>query len=198
MPLSLPTVDVHPGYVAGRFYWANNGISIAAGLINGQNTIKLLPFMLEKPITVSDLATRVNTLAVAGNIQIAIYAADPITKMPTGNALGATGNISTTTISVVSAAIAGGNIVLAAGQVYWAAVNADNATVITTGPGMTGILAGYFIGTTTLATLQSAATSASLCYSVAQAFGTWPSLTAASFTEVTTAMGGPVIALKAA
>lgn len=171
---------IHPGYVAARWYWPPRAV-LGAGTALVANTIRLNPIILAQAITVSDLAAKIVTVSAGGNFQIAIYASDPTTKMPTGSALAVTGNISTATAAVISADITGADVALPTG-LYWLAVNADNSVVVLNGQGTTA-LATSFIGTATLANLSGAVNAAPNPLTIAQTFGTWPSLTSASFTE---------------
>lgn len=188
-PPFMGATIVQPPYVAGRWYWSETLIlSGAATLAIG--SIRLGAFRVKRSITISDLCVRITTLSAGGNVQLAIYASDPTTQMPTGTALCTTGSITTAATGLVSATISGSGVLVPG--LYWFAVNSDNAVAV---------LAGYFngiavetslIGTTTLANLSSAANVYSLSYTTPQTFGTWGSLTSASFTE---APGTPGAAL---
>lgn len=186
--------DQHPGYVAGN--WYSSGLGIAAN--NGNlvvNSICLVPFVLTRPVTISDLGANVR-VAVAGNCQLAIYGHNAATGRPTGTAIAATGNLDTSAVAVVSGAIVGGNKVLAPG-VYWAAVNASAAAALQQcNNSLT--LAACLIGSATLATLTSGSQVATVSLSVAQAFGAWPDLTAAGFVEAATNNASALIFFKAA
>lgn len=186
----------HPGFVPGRWYNPLPGSVAAATSAAGANAIKLLPFYLEQPITISALAVRITTLAAAGNCQAAIYAHDPATGTPTGAALCSTGNISTAAAGAVSANL-GSNATLQPG-LYWMATNQDNGTVIFQlfAASLIGLI-GHFVGSTTLATLTSGAATGMIGYSIAQAFGTWPNLTGAAFAE-SAVVSGAIVYMKAA
>jgi len=180
----------HPGYVAGRWYWASAsavGFSAAAA-----NQIRLHPFVLSQPVTVSDLSSRLSATA-AGSMQIAIYAADATTHMPT-TLVAASASISTAAAGPVSASV--GSAVLLQPGLYWQAVNIDNAAAsYQQTHNAYGPASGYLMGAGTLASLANAGFVSSVL-TVAQTFGTWPSLTSASFTE---APGlGPVIGFRSA
>lgn len=185
----------HPGYVAGRWYSPFHNVNVAAGAAMTASTIYLAPFRLERAITVSDLGARITTAVGASNVQLAIYAADATTFLPTGNALITTASISGAVATVVSAVSATGNVLLNPGW-YWTAINADAAVAIQT-VSITNAAVSYMIGSTTHATLASAAGNAGYGLSVAQAFDAWPSLTAAVFADVTGSVG-PIVHLKAA
>lgn len=171
----------HPGYVAGRWYQPVMGTDPPTSGINlSSDTIRLVPFYLAQTITISDLGARVITAVASNNFQLAIYAAHATTHYPTGNALAATGNISSAAATSVSADITGANVQLVAGY-YWAAVNSSSSSI--------GLLytdtgeAIFTIGSATLDNIVNSNDTAHLMLTIAQTFGTWPDLTAASFTE---------------
>ena len=188
-----PVPLLHPGYVSGRWYWPI-GSSIGAGTALAANTIRLGLIRIPANITISDLAAKITTLSGGGNIQLAIYAADPSTRYPTGNALAATGNISTGATGVVSGDISGADVRLTAGF-YWIAINSDNAVVVLNS--ISQVIAGItmYIGTATLGNLSGASNSAAMSFTFAQTYGTWPDLTAASLTEAA-ATNEPLIGFK--
>lgn len=174
----------HPGYIAGNWYQPVLGTAGAgAALANG--SIRLLPFFLKQRITISDLGARITTAASGGNIQLAIYASSPNTKMPTGSQLAATGSISTTSTGTVSADISGADVTLEPGF-YWMAVNADataGATVVCQTLNTATISMSNLIGSATLSDISSGAGNASMYLSTPVAFNTWGDLTGATFTK---------------
>lgn len=187
-------LNQHPGWVAGR--WYNLFRAVLAAGVASQDTIQLTPFYVPVVMTISDLGTRVTTALAANNLQLAIYASDPITKKPTGNALAVTGNISTATGTTVSADITGANVTLTPG-LYWAAINHSGATSVAQGVATSGTQAGpLFYGSATLSSINNSANNSSLMLVVTQTYNTWPDLTSASFSESNSA--GPIIFLKAA
>jgi hypothetical protein len=171
---------IQPPYVAGRWYWSETQLITGAAAL-AANSIRLSCFRVKRPITISDLFVRISTLFAGGNIQLAIYATDSVTQMPTGTAICTTASITTASAAMVSATISGSGV-LDPG-LYWFAVNSYNSTAI---------LNGYFngcaqdsslIGSATLASLSTATNAMSLSFTTPQTFGTWASLTSASFTE---------------
>lgn len=190
---AAPTQATHPGYVSGRWYFCMQGTASSA-ITTGADTIRLTPFILTKPITVSQLGARVGTLSVGGFFQIALYASDPTTKMPTGLSLTSTANMSTTTAVVVTANVT--DVVLVPG-LYWAAVNNNNATSVIQSLSTALQISSWLIGSATATDLTSATANTSFYFTVAQAFGTWPDLTAVSPT-LSAANNGPQIMMQAA
>lgn len=184
---AVGTINSRPNKVAGRWY---NTVStqLAAGAAVTANVIRLIPFYLSQAVTVSDLGARISTLAAAGNFQLAIYAMDS-NSLPTGNALAVTGNISTASATTVSADITGADVSLTAGW-YYAAVCADNGTVIFQTVANTFSHAGNLIGSTTIANV---APGNNLVLGFAQTFGTWPDLTGQTFTESASAVSAALL-----
>jgi hypothetical protein len=181
---ALSVDPIHPGYVAGRWYFAEPGQIVAASAI-GVNSIRFMPFRIFKPVTITQLGARVTTISAAGNFQLAIYANNSTTDRPTGNPLGATGNMSTGTATVVAAVLAGGNITLQPGT-YWSAICQDNGTACYTALATTYVSnTGVLIGTATQATLCSSTAAVGWYLSLAQTFGTWPDVTSGGFAEAT-------------
>jgi len=178
---------IHPGYVAGRWYSTSPNTQAAAGTALAVNLIKLYPFIIVEPITIDMMGVRVNTLHSGQHFQLAVYAADPITRMPTGNALISTAAGSTTAVALVDVAPIDTTVVLPAG-VYWGALNQDTATAVFQGinAGAKGV-AGL-IGSATHADINPSASGGLTCLNVTQTYGTWPDLTSATFAAGTAAM----------
>lgn len=157
----------------------------------GTGSIRLLPGRLRERLTISALGVRVTTLSVGGNVQAAIYANNPTTGRPTGNALASTASMSTTTATSVNSAVS----VQLEPDLYWWATNSDNGTSVLQSVNAAGVLTGEEIGSTTQGNAMGAGSSIT-GLSVAQAFGTWPDLTAGSFTEQVNIASMPAVAFK--
>jgi len=184
-----------PAFIAGRWYPMANAI-VAAGSV-GQNLIQFSMFQILSPITVSDLGCSITTALAANNVQLAIYAADPATLYPTGNALAVTGSISTASTGSVSADITGANVSLANGF-FWAAVNHSGATSVVQAVNTLQSLTSSKVGSPTLASIATNAASA-LKLTFASTFNTWPDMTGQTLTEATPSAGvSPMLYLKAA
>jgi hypothetical protein len=177
-------------YTSGRWYSLFQTHTSVIGTAATVNTIRMVPFLIHKSVTISDLMARVTTAAAGGNIQYAVYASDTAGK-PTGTALTSTGNLSMASIGAVSATL-GANLTLSPG-LYWAAANQDNATGVCLAPGPNTLLGLY--GSTSPSTIASAGPPNNLI--VASTFGTWPDLTATTPTESTT-IHGPMMYYKVA
>ena len=171
-----------PGYIAGNWYNPFEIGAVAAGSAPASGSVRCTPFMLKSRVTMSDLGVRVTTLSAGGNVQLAIYANDPATMRPTGTVLANTGAISTAATGIFSAAIAGGNVTLEPGM-YWACINSDNSTAVFQYSGTAAQLMVSLVGSTTLAVLSNTATLNLQGIAVTMAYGTWSTMTGASFLE---------------
>lgn len=125
----LAGANEHPGHVAGRYYAMKRGGSAVAASTLSSNIVSFMIWTLQERITVSELGARVSTTSAGGNFKLAIYASDPITKLPSGAPLGQTGNLSTATAAWVFGALSGGNLQLEPGT-YWVAMMCDNTTAL--------------------------------------------------------------------
>jgi hypothetical protein len=183
MGISRASTQVHPGYIAGKWYPSpvNGSVAVGGALSNG--TVRLFPVMFTKPVKISDLGVRITTGSAGGNVRCAFYASDPSTNKPTGTAVVETGNISTTSTGDVSAAVAA-QATLAPG-LYFMAVNSDNAVVVCQIIS-NAETAGGLIGSATFATISWANTGANMIYTFASAFGAFPDLTGQTLTETGT------------
>jgi hypothetical protein len=176
----------HPGYVSGNWYPSLSSATFLAGGAVGANTLRGYPALIKEKLTLADLGIRVTTGA-AGNAQVGIYAMNPTTKMPTGNALAYTGNMDTTSATLVAGGgfaggtlVSGGTVPLEPGW-YYLFCNFSAApalqTVTNTNSSFSAVL-----GSPTQNDISSAATLSNIYLSVAStSFGSWPDLTSASF-----------------
>jgi hypothetical protein len=171
----------HPGYVAGRWYCPFPSATPGTTNPYSATQVRLSPFILSQQVTISDLGVLITTLAAAGNIRLAIYASDPVTKQPTGSPLAVTGDISTAAAGGIGGDITGADVVLPAG-LYWFATAADNATVVLGGTAATHMQTLF--GATSAATAISAATTYRLQYTInSTTYGTWPVASAGNLAE---------------
>lgn len=196
--LSLPAF---PGYAAGGFYMAEGVITSPTATASSSNTIYFHPFVLLSDTTIDSLVTRITTAAASGLFQMALYAADATTRLPTGSALYSSSSQSTGTAAVIEDT--GPSLDLKAG-LYWAATNKDTtaATSIFTACSVAQFRASQFVPSQTAAHLLPGTNSGQPGYSRASStFGTWPTLTGSYATDglapvQTNVM--PVIGFKAA
>lgn len=185
---------LHPGYVSGNWYHLISAGTVAGGSSNLAGHIKLLPFSLPQPITINALGVKVITAQVGSNCQAAIYANNAATGRPTGAALVSTGNMSAAAAGTVSAAVT--STTLQPGT-YWMAVNVDTTGVVFQTLSLASLIGDFIIGSATLANIASSNSTALLNLDVTQAFGVWPDLTSATFTESTGNNSGLVFAQAA-
>lgn len=192
-PATVPVTQ----YIAGRWYSTATTVG-AGGLAAATDLVRLYPFFLRAPITVSDLGTRVITVGL-GSFQLAIYANNPTTMRPTGTVLARTAGILSTVADVVEADITGANVSLAAGM-YWGATNVDatSATAIFQTTGASLATSSGLMGATTMAFATSGSNATNWSLTTPMAYDTWSTMTGATFTEVSGLTGAAHIFLKAA
>lgn len=183
-----------PKYVAGRYYQFHS-VTLAAGLVTGGNSIRLCPFVIENPITLSGLTARVTTAEAGQNYQLAIYRSDPDTCFPTTLVCNTPSRLTTST-GIFDDALVQGNTLLPPG-LYWMAVNTSSATAVFGSYSATTPVASRLIGAVLNTDAWFSATNSSLCYSFAQAFGTWPDLTGQTFVPVAGSSYAAVVGIAA-
>ena len=167
------------GYAVNN--WIQPVIGITANSGSGvAGTIYLYPFEVRRSITVSDLGARVNTATASSNFQLAIYAS--ASGLPTGTPLGSTTSLSGATVGVVSSTLAS-TFNLTAGQIYWAAYNAD-ATIVMNTFTATTLYTSATVGAPNLSDIAAGNNNGWL-RTFTQAFGTWPDLTSATTNVLT-------------
>ena len=188
------------GGAANNQYANNNWISpslgtLGAGASSNANNIYLYPFTVQRSITVSELGARVTTGVAASSVQLAIYAS--AAGEPDGAPLASTVSLSGVTATTISDNVTDFN--LSEKTVYWMAINASAAITMQHLTGAAQLAAAYVIGAPTLANISAAAANSGGWRSVAQTFGTWPTLTAGATTVQTgTPRGGIVFLLISA
>lgn len=174
----FPLTSDFTGYIVGNWYAPSGPALITSGVAPGTGSIRLYPAYIKQTVTLNSLGVRITTAAAAGNCQLAIYANNAATGRPTGSALASTASISTTATGSLNSAV---SIQLTQG-LYWWAVNCDNATVTLTSIATTDMWFSRTIGSPTQSGVPGTG-AANSGVGVTQTFGTWPSLTAGSFTE---------------
>lgn len=138
--------------------------------------MRFLPFIAEESFTIGSLI--LGTTAASANAQIAIYASDATTHLPTGAALGSTASIVAAT-TPVSAAM-GGNVALVKGKLYYLVANlsANTSCTAALGSNGNGNTLSNEIGDATAINVFS------IGYTLAQTFATWPTVTSSTFVRV--------------
>jgi hypothetical protein len=174
-------------------YWISPLLgTLGAGAAMVANTIYLYPFTVQRSITVSELGARVTTGVAASSVQLAIYASSA--GEPDGAPLAASVSLSGVTATTISDNVTDFN--LSEKTVYWMATNANAAITMQHLTGTGTVIAAYVIGTPTLANISAGGTSSGGWRSVAQTFGTWPTLTAGGTTVQTGAPRGGIVFLQ--
>jgi hypothetical protein len=166
-------------YTSGNWYIPPGG-GLIGTVTPTVSQIIFMPFLAQQNFSISAIGAFVSTFAVSTNAQFAIYAADPTTHLPTGAALSSTASVATTSNIAVSAVL-GANVPIVAGNLYYLAINVDTGTVIFSGSGQASATPlGQLVGDATLANIALNQTSLG-CYTLAQTFNTWPTVTASTF-----------------
>jgi len=158
------------------------------------NTIYLYPFFPQRSITVGELGARVNTASGGSSIQLAIYAS--LNGEPDGAPLASTVSLSAGSQGTVSDNVTDFNLT---GQVvYWMAANSDGVPVLQHVTGAAVNIPAAILGAPTLAQVASGASTSGGWRSVAQTFGTWPTLAAGATTVQTGLPRGGLVYLQIA
>jgi len=171
-------------YVSTSWFWPCV-INVGAGAAVATGSIKIVPIYLPSPVKVDQLAAHVTTVAASGNFKLAIYANNPATNRPTGTPL-IQSNAAGSTASAGPIATAAASAVTLPAGLLWAALQVD-ATAGGTAAFKTVVAAAAYtaalVGSTTIGNASSASAVSAINLAVAQAYGTFPDMTAASFTE---------------
>lgn len=182
--------DDDPNYAPGWWYPLHGPVALGAGAVLVASTIVLLPFAIRRKVFVTQLGSRITTLAAGGNVQHAVYAARLLDNQPFGQPIIKTASFATDAAGLVTAPVldvAGvarpTGIPLDRG-LYWFATNADasaGGTVIMQAAAAANSGAGTIVGSATQSDISSAAAVAAIYRKISQTFGTWPDLTSAVF-----------------
>jgi hypothetical protein len=178
-------------YANGYWICPNMG-TLGAGASMNANNIYLYPFTVERAITVGELGARVTTGVAASSVQLAIYASSA--GEPNGAPLASTVSLSGVTATTISDNVTDFN--LAEKTTYWMAVNSNAAITMQHLTGAAQLAAAYVIGSTTLANISAGSTNSGGWRSVAQTFGTWPTLAASGTTVQTGSPRGGLVFLQ--
>jgi hypothetical protein len=119
-------VSDHPGYLAGN--WIGPTFPLLNGAAIGNGTLRLIPLTIKQRVTISELGARITTAASGGMFGIAVYPTSVTTKKATGTPVASVVGLSTTTATIVTAAL-GAPVAIEAGN-YWVGGLSDNATAV--------------------------------------------------------------------
>lgn len=183
----------HPGYIVNNWYLPVGGsVNGNTGTAATANVIKCSWGGAAQKATIGSVGARMSTNAAAGNMQIAVYS--NVNGRP-GALLSNTANISTTSGAVTSAAL-GANIQVGPGSAngtnLWFCFNADNSTVVLNPTTAFWGPTDWAVGSSVLDNivgagnnLQGISCSGANCNGGSSTFGTWPTLTGSTWTNVT-------------
>jgi len=165
------------GYVSGRVYPCDYGLSVGTGGGVAVNTIYWTPMIIDVDTTISALTAEVTTPQTGALFRLSVFAEDPTNKGPLGAALGTTGDMTAATAAVVTGAL-GASLALPAG-IYWVSNVCNTASVIFRCVAATQGWVSRYVGSTDTAAIFSA-NPGQLFYQLANpgAYGTLPTLTA--------------------
>lgn len=156
---------------AGNWYHATNGI-VGAGVNIGATTTYWVPRYIPVAVTIDLIGGRIGTLSASGNVQEAIYAADPTTGLVTGAPICSTASQSTASIGLWSKPCAA---VIASPQRIWFGFQASDATAIENSILDTDTVIGYQIGASAQTGLSGGNNLGGTTYTTTGGtFSTWP------------------------
>jgi hypothetical protein len=180
-------------YAAGYWLAPVQGI-VTTGATMVANTIYFYPVVLARSITVSELGARVNTVVAGSSIQLAFYGS--LNGEPDDAPLGVTTSLSSATSAPVSENITDFN--LSGLATYWMAVNSDGAPALQHVAVAATNTAAALLGAPTLTQVSAGNVLSGGWRSMAQTFGSWPTLASGMTTVQTGAPRGGVVYLRVA
>lgn len=164
-----------PPYVSASYFIPDGFSKFAAGVAVAAGQLRMYPGIIRKPVTISDLLVRISTLAASGNFQLSVYAADPMTNMPTGAPRYTSASQTTAAAALITISNVG--LTLQPG-LYWFAVQVDTsgAAAVFIGPDSSVANFHQLAGSPNTTGILNAA---SLVTGVSKtgSYGTWPTLT---------------------
>lgn len=187
-----------PPMVSGNWYVGINADAIIASFNSSlASNLFLVPLELSEAVPITALGVRVATLSSGGNMMIGLYANLPASNTPTGAVLASVVGLSTTTAVSVSASLS--TPMLVGPGLVWAAIEADNSTARVAGNLLGSLSAARKLGTASLSNLftNSGGGAAFSGYSIVNTYGSFPNLTGATLTAITT-VGAPLVAFQKA
>jgi hypothetical protein len=162
------------GYAVNNYIVPTTG-ALATGQAITANQIALMPFMVERAITPSELVTRVTTAASGSEFQLAIYGS--VNGLHSGNPIFSTAPLSAGTAGLIQAAMA---VTLQPDVLYWQAIN-SNGTPTFLSVAANNSYHSSIVGAGTLSEVLSSTGTSFHCRIVTgQTYGTWPDLTGVS------------------
>lgn len=169
--LLLPTLP----YRSGKYYPIHpviaSGTGTASGAASGLKRFCLMK--LRRAVSIATLGVRVSTLQSGGKFQLALYAADTATLLPTGNPLFSSADLSTTLAQYVESGTVGQTL---GPGIYWVALDTDTtgATAVFMGLSASATAFMHDIG---MELGNSISTSGTVAFSKTGTYATWPTMT---------------------
>jgi hypothetical protein len=181
---------MHPGYTAPSLYFTLPGVPIVAGSAVAANVVYCSPALIQDwNVTLIGLAVNVTTGAAGGHISLAVYNNNPSTHRPGTLIRGQAFTISSAGTGLLNNSITSTQF---APGFYWTCAQADNATNVMNSLPIDGSIASY-VGVNGSNVLNTTGNLAGV--STPLTFGTWPDLSAATWSNVTTTVN-PAIAIN--
>lgn len=188
-------------FAAGQYFMPEGYEVIATGVAAAAGLIRMTPFRLSAPQSISALFCRITTAGAAGGLfQASIYRGAGLSRYPLGDP------IYTSASQAVDVAgpkeISGLSLQLNGGCVYWFGVQADTtgAAAAFAGSSQASPSVQRLVGAPTTGGLASASNQV-IGYTKAGSFGVWPTLTGNYTTDglgQAITITCPAVALKAA
>jgi len=179
------------GYAVGNWIAPVDGALGAGSQSATADRICLIPCMVKRSITVSDLGGRVATAVAASTVQLAIYASS--NGLPTGLPLASTGDLSSATATNISAAVTPFN--MTAGDLYWMGVSASSFNSAMVAPAVGSVSSAALIGAPNIGDFLTNNTVFAFARLFSATYGTWPDLTGQT-TTISPSTRGAVVFLK--
>ncbi len=185
---SAPTFT---GYSVGSVVVPFSG-SLAQGTPTVASQINLIPFYVERAVTIDELSARVAIAEAGSSFQLALY--NHANGVPTGNAFGVTGSMSGGVADVVTASITPAT--LQPMETYWLASNTD-AAISFLSLQASSLHTMSIVGAPSAAIAFSGGNQAFFIYRTNHPFNDWPDLTGATLAELSTnSRRSPVVAMR--
>lgn len=171
-----------PDVVAGEYTFAYDYVTLSAGQAPNTPNMYLIPLPVSQKKTLSSIGSFVAVGEAGKAFGFAVYAHNPTTNRPTGNALASTlATLSAATSAVTVDGPLQSNLALT--SLVWIAfqTNSTTATWQCAPAGWAGV--ARLVGNSSQSTLVTGVSSVLQSLTTPNAtFGTWPDLTSATFT----------------
>lgn len=182
----------HPGYIATNWYFPGPTGTLTGGVALAVNTIRCSYGNVAQKVTLSQLGAREAT--AGSNLQLAIYTS--VSGRP-GALIAATGSIDISGAAGAKTGALTGNKQVGPGGTdgdrdLWFCSNVDNAATVLAAFANGSTSQAFNIGTATAgnlfgsnATMTGISCAGAACNGASSTFGTWPTLTGSTWTDIT-------------